>query len=256
MLRAILKFIAFALVLLIYVCVSLGIYALSRFKIQRARPYLTHLVSYVSKAALRIIGINVVQKNIIGKFPDHALIVSNHLSYVDIFIISSRFPSCFVTSMEMKETFFLGHLCMLGGCLFVDRKNRRNIHKEVRELTYALKHKLNVAIFPEAKSTDGANVYPFKSPLLQAAIDSHSKILPLCLNYVNLDGSPITRKNHDTAFWYGDKPFFTHALSLFSRKSVDIELVVLETVEASFFETKSDLAIYLHDLIQSQYKNI
>lgn len=256
MLRAIPKFIVFALVLFIYLLVSLAIYTLCFFKIERARPYLTHLVSYVSKAALNIIGIHVVQKNLTASIPDHALIVSNHLSYMDVFIISSRFPTCFVTSVEMKKTFFLGHLCMLGGCLFVDRKNRRNIHKEVKELTYALKHKLNVVVFPEATSTDGAQVYPFKPPMLQAALDSHSLILPLCLNYRSLDGETLSKKNHEIVFWFGDKPFFEHALALFARKKVDVELTVMNVVEARGFATKSQLAVHVHDLIQSQYKNI
>lgn len=255
MLRAIPKFTVFALVLVIYFIVSLCIYAFCAFKIEKARPYLTHLVSYVSRAALKIIGINVVQKNEV-LLPDHCLIVSNHLSYMDVFIISSRFPTCFVTSVEMKKTFFLGHLCMLAGCLFVDRKNRRNIHKEVRELTHALKHKLNVVIFPEATSTDGARVYPFKTPMLQAALDSHSSILPLCLNYKKLDGAEVTKMNHEVVFWFGDKPFFEHALELFSRRKIEVEISVLAVVEAKGYEHKSELALSLHDRIQSHYKNI
>lgn len=256
MIRAIPKFIVFASVLMIYFILSLCIYSFCFFKIERARPYLTHLVSYISKAALIIIGINVVRKDLTGTLPDRSLIISNHLSYMDIFIISSEFPTCFVTSVEMKNTFFLGHLCMLGGCLFVDRKNRRNIHKEIRELTHALRHKLNVVVFPEATSTNGAHVHPFKPPMLQAALDSHTQILPLCLNYRKLDGEDVSLKNRDDVFWYGDRTFFDHAIVLFARKKVDVELSVLPVIDAKNFATKSELAIYCHDLIQSQYKNI
>jgi 1-acyl-sn-glycerol-3-phosphate acyltransferase len=256
MIRAIPKFIVFAFVLLIYFILSLCIYAICLFKIERARPFLTHLVSYVSKAALKIIGINVVRKNVTTTVPQHCLIVSNHLSYMDVFIISSQFPTCFVTSVEMKNTFFLGQLCMLGGCLFVDRKNRRNIHKEIRELTHALKQKLNVVVFPEATSTDGAQVYPFKTPMLMAALDSHSQILPLCLNYKKLDGEPVTLKNKKIVFWFGDQSFADHAIHLFAKKKVEVELAVLPVIETASFESKSDLAIQCHDLIQSHYKNI
>lgn len=256
MFRAILKFSVFALVIAMYFILSLCIYAMCLLKIQKARPYLTHLVSYVSKAALRIMGIHISQKDELESYPQHAMIISNHLSYLDIFIISSRFPTCFVTSVEMKNTFFLGHLCQLGGCLFVDRKNRRNIHKEVKELTFALKHKLNVVVFPEATSGDGAHLLNFKAPMLQAAIDSHSLILPLCLNYKKLDGEKITLENRDLVFWYGAMTFFPHAVKLFQRKRVDVELSVMNTLEAKNFETKSDLALCLHDLIQSRYQNI
>lgn len=256
MLRAILKFTVFALVITMYFIISLCIYTLNRFKITKARPKLTHLVSWVSRSALKIMGIAVVQKNECTSVPDHALIVCNHLSYMDVFIISSRFPTCFVTSVEMKNTFFLGHLCQLGGCLFVDRKNRRHIHREVRELTYALKHKLNVTVFPEATSHDGTHVRSFKPPMLQAAIDSESRILPLCLNYRSLDGEAITDTNRDLVFWYGAMTFFPHAVKLFQRRRVEVELTVMESVEAKSFETKSELASHLHALIQSRYQNI
>jgi 1-acyl-sn-glycerol-3-phosphate acyltransferase len=254
--RVVIKFLLFGSVLFLYFLASLLITLLSGGSFQKARPYLAKLVTLVSKAGLKIIGIKVVQNLHPINPMENYLIVSNHLSYIDVLVISSLYPSCFVTSKEMKETFFLGQLCLLGGCLFVDRKNRQNIHNEVRELTCALDLGLNVAIFPEATSTDGSSVIPFKRPLFQAAIDSHSKVLPVCLNYRSIDSVPVTLANRDIVCWYGDMTFFSHAVKLFSHKRVVVELNVLPRFKARDYEDKNELALKCHEIVSGEYSSI
>ncbi len=91
-----------------------------------------------------------------------ALYVGNHLSYMDVLAISSVVPACFVTSMEIKEAPGLGLICQMAGALFVERRNKMNIHNEVREITEGLQHGANVAIFPEATSTNGEQILRFR----------------------------------------------------------------------------------------------
>ena len=254
--RAAIKFLLFGSVLILYSLTSLLITCIFGFSIKKARPKLAKLVTATSWLGLRIIGIKVVENFHPIKQDENYLIVSNHLSYIDILVISSFFPSCFITSKEMKETFFLGQLCLLGGCLFVDRVNRKNLRNEVNQLSEALKYGLNVAIFPEAASTDGSVLNRFRRPLFQAAIDSHSKILPICLNYRTVDTNPVSLKNRDTVFWYGDKPFLDHAIKLFSCKKIVVELNVLPYLSARDFPDKNLLADRCYELVNAQYKNI
>jgi 1-acyl-sn-glycerol-3-phosphate acyltransferase len=254
--RAAIKFLFFACALVVYFFASIAITILSGFSFEKARPHLTKVITMTSWVGLKIIGIKVVQ-NIHKIDPqENYLIVSNHLSYIDIMVISRFFPSCFVTSKEMKDTFFLGHLCLLGGCLFVDRKNHKNLHREVKELTGALEDGLNITIFPEAASTDGSSVIRFRRPLFQAAIDSHSKVLPVCLNYKTIDSEPVTLKNRDTIFWYGDMSFLDHAFKLFSCKKIMVELNVLPSISAKDFADKNALADKCFELVSGQYENI
>ncbi|MGZ3788113.1 MAG: lysophospholipid acyltransferase family protein [Bacteriovorax sp.] len=258
LIRQLIKAPCFAFLLLAYFSVSFFIYLLCGLDFGRSRPYLIKVISFCSRVGLKIIGINVVQNirpaNL--DLEDNYLIVSNHLSYIDVLIIGGFFPSCFVTSKEMKETFFLGQICMLGGCLFVDRKNRNHLHREVKELTDALEGGHNVAIFPEATSTDGSSVIRFRRPLFQAAIDARSKILPVCLNYRAIDASPVTIKNRDTVFWYGDMTFLDHILKLFSFKKMSVELTVLPSFLASDYGDKGLLAEKCHELVNGQYNKI
>ncbi len=254
--RSVIKFPLFAFALFIYFIISFIVYMFCGFDFVRARPHLTKIISLTSRVGLKIIGITVTE-NIHPVNPnENYLLVSNHLSYIDVLVISRFYPSCFVTSKEMKETFFLGHICMLGGCLFVDRKNRSNLHKEVQELTEALRSGLNVAIFPEATSTNGEGVIRFRRPLFQAAFDADSKVLPVCLNYRKIDNHPVTLKNRDTAFWYGDMTFFSHAVKLFSHKKMLVELTVLPAISAHDFADKVELSEKCYEIVSSHYTNI
>jgi 1-acyl-sn-glycerol-3-phosphate acyltransferase len=256
LLRLIIRTIAFATALLCYFIVSFSVYALCGFSFDRARPLLTRVISITSKVGLRIFNVK-IRKTFAPIDPhENFLIVSNHLSYLDILIISSFFPACFVTSQEMKETPFLGQICLLGGCLFVERRKKTGIANEVKELAMALEDGLNVAIFPEATSTNGEAVIRFRRPLFQSAIDSRSKILPLCLNYRTLDGDKLTLKNRDKVFWYGDMSFLSHALSLFAHKKIVAELTVFPSLNSADFGDKNALADHCFQLIGQEYEII
>lgn len=254
--RSALKFLIFGSVLIIYGLISIFITALSGFNFKNARPRLAKLVAVISRIGLKIIGVKVVKNIYPVDLKKNYLIVSNHLSYVDILVISSFIPSCFITSKEMKRTFFLGQLCLLGGCVFVDRVNRKNLRGEINELSEALKKELNIVLFPEAASTDGTLVNRFRRPLFQAAIESDSHILPICLNYKSIDGTPVTLKNRDTVFWYGENSFINHAIKLFCYKKIVVELNILPGLNANEFADKNMLSDKCHQMVSSCYYKI
>lgn len=256
LLRLIARTLFFVAALFGYFLVSFTLFAFAGFNFPRARPFLIKVISITSRVGLRIFNVK-VRKNFSPIDPDeNYLIVSNHLSYLDILIISSYFPTCFVTSNEMKETPFLGQLCLLGGCLFVERRSRAGITSEVKELSSALANGLNVVIFPEATSTNGEAVIRFRRPLFQAALNSRSKVLPVCLNYRTLDGEKLTIHNRDKVFWYGDMAFLGHALKLFTHKSIVAEFTVMKSLDSEDFADKNTLADKCYELVSEEYQII
>lgn len=246
----------FVLGILLYFISSFVIFIIFGFSLDRARPNLTKLISYTSKMGLKIFGVKIQKKFESIDRNDNYLIISNHLSYLDILTISSILPSCFVTSQEMKETPVLGQLCTLGGCLFVERRNRRKLSGEIGELTSTLGNGLSVTVFPEAKSTNGEEVLRFRKPLFQAALNSKSKVLPICLNYSHLDGAPVTLENRDILFWYGDKSFFNHAVNLLKHREVIIEVSIMQSIAPDDRSDKHVLAEKCHEIISQTYKKI
>lgn len=211
----------------------------------------TNIVSFFCGIGLKILQIRVFQEGIFpkktGKF-----IISNHLSYVDILILSAKNPSCFVTSNEIKETPFLGLLCKLGGCIFIERRNKENIHNEVQVVSEKLKKGFNVTIFPEATSTNGESVLRFRKPFYQAPLNSKSQILPVCLKYTKINNKPLTNKNRNLICWYGDMDFLPHLIGLLKLSEITAKVVILKLIEPIQADRQS-LANHTHQIISNRY---
>lgn len=250
------RFPLFGLLLFTHLLVSLSVIVLCRFHLRRARPLLIRLISLTCRIGLKIYNAKIIVNGKTDLGPENYFFVSNHLSYLDILTISSFFPSCFITSVEMKETPLLGQICQLSGCLFVERRNKRKLSNEVGELTQALNDGMNVVVFPEAKSTNGECLLKFRRPLYQAAINSGKKIIPLCLNYQFMDGKKITKENRDEIFWYGSIPFFPHALLLFRNESIVIELSIFDPIDTKIYSDKLDVVEKTFEIINKHYDPI
>lgn len=246
------KLVKFILFLVSYFVSSILILIASGFSMNKARIKLTRNISRHSKLGLWLLGIKIKEVTSLGEYNGNYLIVCNHLSYLDILIIASRFPTCFVTSIEMKNTPLLGQMCSLGGCLFVERRSKLGLSNEIKNLTQALRDKMNVTVFPEATSTNGQELFQFKRPLFQAAVDANKKVLPLCLNYRKANGEKITVGNRDLLFWYGDMTFFPHFIEFLKLDDIEVELNELPLIEVSN-QTKEDLALKSYEAVKNEF---
>lgn len=154
----------------------------------------------------------------------------------------------------MREAPFIGTIVELGGCLFVERRNKKNLSKEVEDITEGLLNGLSVCIFPEATSTNGEQVLRFRRPLYNAAVKSRSPVLPLCLNYKSINGEKLNPKNRDSVFWYGDMDFLPHLLDLARLKSVDLEISILESIPVADDSQDALLAEHSHKLVSNHFE--
>jgi 1-acyl-sn-glycerol-3-phosphate acyltransferase len=182
-----------------------------------------------------------------------ALYVGNHTGYMDVFSLSSVVSSCFVTSVEIKQTAGLGQICVMSGCLFVERRNKNNIHNELSELESALKHGLNITIFPEATSTNGEQILRFRRPLFLSAVEAEKPIVPFCLNYRRVGGEPINAKNRDNVFWYGDMGFVESIFRLITCGGVDLDLHFLDPIKTTRDMDPRDLAAQSQAMVESVF---
>lgn len=186
----------------------------------------------------------------------NGLFVGNHLSYMDILVIHSQIPTCFVTSQEIREVPVLGQVCEMAGCLFVERRNKSNILKEVGEISQGLKEGLNVAIFPEATSTNGEGILRFRRPLYVAAIEAQKPILPMCLNYHTVGSQPINKRTRDSIFWYGDMDFPSHLWRLAGSGGVLVDLVFLPPIHPVEGDDATKLAEHSQQLVESVFRPV
>lgn len=251
-----LKFIGFLIVIAGFFLSTLIFYPCFLILPSLTRKFLVEIVSFYARIMLWILGIKAEFKNAdyFDRHPNY-LIVSNHLSYIDVMILASRFPACFVTSQEVRRSFFLGQIVSLAGCLFVDRKNRSQLKDEINELREALQTGLNVTVFPEATSTNGDEVLRFRRPLFESSLATEKPILPMTINYKCISGEALSMNNRDTICWYGDMDFFPHFMTLLEQSEIKAEVILSEPFLPELMPT-IELALKSHELVSRSFQTL
>ena len=113
-----------------------------------------------------------------GELPRACLIVSNHISWIDIFAINALLPAAFISKAEVRNWPGIGWLASRNDTVFLRRGSRghaRIVNAEIAALMDAGKV---VALFPEGTTTNGSHVQHFHAALLQPAIAARRPIVP------------------------------------------------------------------------------
>jgi 1-acyl-sn-glycerol-3-phosphate acyltransferase len=142
-----------------------------------------------------------------GQPPVEGLVVSNHLSYLDILILSAAMPCFFVAKMEIGGWPFFGKAARTGGTIFLDRSSLASAMSVADQMSERLKLPIPVLLFPEGTSTDGSEVLPFHPRLIDPATSGGSPITAAAVRYI-IDGGVEERE----LCWYGDTEFVPHLL--------------------------------------------
>lgn len=254
--RILLKSIAVFLLLSLYALVSLGIMALPASRARR-KTRLAGNSSFFAHLGLRVLGIRVhshrLKRNGVRQRRTNYLIISNHLTYVDILVVASLMPSVFITSVELKQTFPLGLFAWCGGCLFVERRSPSGLKREIEEIAKVLAQGTSVALFPEGTTSNGETVQPFKNSLITAAITTGTSLLPVCIRYRAANGRVVDTTNRDSLYYYGGTTFFQHLPRLLALRSIDVECMVLRPIAAHQHQSRKDLAARAHQMISAVY---
>ncbi len=111
------------------------------------------------------------------------LMVANHVSWLDIFVLNAIHPAVFIAKSEVRDWPLIGWLCKRSGTIFIERSLRQNAALINQRIATLLKQGVCVGLFPEGSTTDGKQVGHFHSALIQPAIDAHSGLCPVALHY-------------------------------------------------------------------------
>ena len=250
---AVFKISLFLFVLIGFFLFSFPLLILTLFDRYLARKYMAYILKAATFCGWKIFNMKVEVNDPFNTKGMKGLIVSNHLSYLDIIAMSPYMPSCFITSMEMRRTPFLGQIVEAAGCVFVDRRSKKNINNEILDITKALEYGLDVTLFPEATSTNGDFVKPFKRSLFLAAINSEAFIKPMTINYMLIDGQKLTKENRDKVCWYGDMDFAPHLWDFLKLKEVRISLDFAKPIKVERTSDSKELATEVHTIVASKY---
>lgn len=124
--------------------------------------------------------------------PEPALLVANHISWLDIFVINAMAPAAFVCKAEVRDWPFIGWLCERTETVFMPRGSRSAAHQAGETIALRLRQGWQVAVFPEGTTSDGGGVLPFHGALLQGAIEADCRVQPLALRYLDGSGTMTT----------------------------------------------------------------
>tara|TARA_B100000678_G_C18222768_1_gene507600 strand:- start:205 stop:993 length:789 start_codon:yes stop_codon:yes gene_type:complete len=206
-----------------------------------------------------IIGIKI---EIRGKpsFAERTLYVSNHCSYLDIVVLGSILPACFISKSEVSAWPFFGLLARLQRTIFIDRKAIKSTVEQVDVLSKRLLSGDSLILFPEGSSTDGTEVLPFKSSLFYI-VSKESKnlgnfIQPITLAYTHVNEKRIDQKTRSKICWFGDATLLNHLWNFLGTLSSNVIVTFHDPVNKNIFKDRKDITIFCHKRISTLLKRI
>jgi 1-acyl-sn-glycerol-3-phosphate acyltransferase len=114
-----------------------------------------------------------------------ALLVSNHISWLDILVIHATRHCRFVSKSELRDWPLLGTLATGAGTLYIERAQRKDAMRMVKDMAQSLRNGEVLAVFPEGTTGDGIGILPFHANLIQSAIEGQAPVQPLALQFVD-----------------------------------------------------------------------
>lgn len=196
-----------------------------RLRTARLLPILFH------RAAARIIGLRV---RVIGvpSSDRPMLVLSNHVSWLDIIALGTVMPLSFVAKAEIAGWPVFGLMAKLQRSVFVDRNRKGDTSRVNTEIAERLKEGDPIVLFAESTTSDGNRILPFRSALVGAAqeailsggVGPHVCLQPVALAYNGSDGLPTGRMGRARIGWYGDMEMVPHLAGILRGGTLDVDV--------------------------------
>ncbi|HVC50093.1 MAG TPA: lysophospholipid acyltransferase family protein [Burkholderiales bacterium] len=169
-----------------------------------------------------ILGVSVHLK---GDMPQGgALLVANHLSWLDIFVINCHRATHFVAKSEIRTWPVLGFLVTRAGTFYLDRGRGRDALRVMQDIRAILGQGEWVALFPEGGIGDGKTIHTFRSFLFESVAGHALEVCPLAICYVDSQGKP-----HTAPAWF-DIPFVLSFIRIISARRIIAEILVCKSI--------------------------
>jgi 1-acyl-sn-glycerol-3-phosphate acyltransferase len=191
---------------------------------RRHWPLAARLPHIWQKIAARLLGIRVTVSGVPGEPP--LLLASNHVSWLDIVVLSVPLPISFIAKSEVAGWPAIGTLARLQRTIFVEREKRAKTVAVGETIARRIDRGDVMLLFAEGTTGDGRHVLPFKSALLGAAGaavggDRPVTVQPVAIVYRSIHGLPLGYADWSEVAWYGDMDLIPHFLRLAGLGAID-----------------------------------
>lgn len=187
-----------------------------------------HLVSKRFYASLN------VHVRYIGEAVKHGnMVMPNHISWLDILVLTARYPFGFVAKSEVRNWPLFGAIGAAIGTLFINRESKFSVYGSLPEGQRLLQRGQTIAVFPEGTTSPGHDVLCFYPMTFEIAVREKALVQPIALRYLNEDGSLS-----ESAPFVDDDGFIQSLIRIASSKSTHVEVHFLEPLDAAKLNRK------------------
>ena len=246
-----------ALVLAAFFALTLPLMPLQLLFLRTGSRFARTFPHWYHRQVCRIIGIKLHVEGDIAR-DSGVLLISNHVSWLDITVLSAMAPVSFVAKQEVSTWPFVSWLAKLQRSVFIDRNRRSEVSGKANEILSRLDSVDHIVLFAEGTSSDGNGVFPFKTALFAAVkpngeTSRHDDVCvqTLALTYSKLYGLPLCRRGRHLVAWYGDMDLASHAWRLLGLGPLDAHIRIGEPVPLDEFQDRKALARYAEGRVRS-----
>ena len=190
-----------------------------------------------------------MRRRVIGVVPRAPfLLVTNHLSYLDILLLYTCVDGVFIAKRDMRSWPVLGVLAQLMGTLWLRREVSRDALRVLGLIDRAIARGDGVVLFPEGTTSSGDALLPFRPALLEWAAQRQYPVHYATIGYRTAPGDPPARL---ALCWWGGASFGSHALGVLRMRG--FEAIVNFAAEPVIATSRKALAARLQQAIGEQF---
>jgi 1-acyl-sn-glycerol-3-phosphate acyltransferase len=185
---------------------------------------------------LRMFGLRIELRGKLAKGAP-VLVLSNHVSWLDISVMGSLTPLSFVAKSEVAGWPVISWFAKLQRTVFIDRARRTHTAQVNEAVGRRLAGGDVILLFPEGTSSDGNRVLPFRASLVGAARAALADpgvgqlhLQPLAITYTRRNGLPLTRRERPEIAWYGDMDLAPHLAGFLRGGALDARVTFGEPI--------------------------
>lgn len=236
-------------VLILFSALTLPLMPLQQLLLWFSPPLARILPMYYHRLLCRILGVRV---EIAGPRPQQGplLIACNHVSWLDIVVLSSVAPLSFVAKKEVARWPFFGSLARLQRTVYVNRDHRQTTRQSRDEIRERLKQGDIIVLFAEGTSSEGRKVRPFKSSFFAAAEMPGVLVQPVTLAYRGHRNLPMTRRLLPSYAWYGDMDLAPHLIGALQMGPIEVSVICHPPLSLSGERSRKALARHAESQIR------
>ena len=171
-----------------------------------------------------------------GPSTHNTIIASNHVSWVDIFVINAAHPSRFIAKAEIRDWPIAGWLVDRAGTIFIRRTRRSDTAKINETMHNVLAEGATVGFFPEGTTTGGDKLLKFHTSLFEPAVANNATLAPTAIRYRDETG----RTSQAIAF-IGELSFTESVGLIIGQRSLVAEITFAPPIVATGL-TRRELA--------------